>query len=161
MSAKTYKALGLMSGSSLDGLDIAFCEFHLENEKISDWKILQAETLPFSEMWQSRLAHLPTQNALTYAQTHAYFGHYMGQLVNEFITKYKIEPDFIASHGHTIFHFPNIKYNRAPVIKWQEFKIAPGPSNLPEKGIFLGNNIYFFPLFKRILRNCSSFLFSE
>lgn len=107
MSAKTYKVLGLMSGSSLDGLDIAFCEFNLENENISAWKILQAETLPFSEMWQSRLAHLPIQNALTYAQTHVYFGHYIGQLVNDFLLKYKIQPDFIASHGHTIFHFPD------------------------------------------------------
>ncbi len=107
MSAKTYQVIGLMSGSSLDGLDIAFCEFNLENENISDWKILQAETLPFSEMWQSRLAHLPAQNALTYAQTHTYFGHYMGQLVNEFLTKYKIKPDFVASHGHTIFHYPD------------------------------------------------------
>ena len=96
-----------MSGSSLDGLDIAFCEFNLENENISAWKILQAETLPFSEKWQSRLAHLPIQNALTYAQSHAYFGHYMGQLVNEFLAKHKVKPDFIASHGHTIFHFPD------------------------------------------------------
>lgn len=107
MSIKTYQVLGLMSGSSLDGLDIAFCEFNLESENISSWEILQAETLPFSEMWQSRLAHLPAQNALTYAQSHAYFGHYMGQLVNSFLEKHKIEPDFIASHGHTIFHFPD------------------------------------------------------
>lgn len=42
----------------------------------------------------------------------------------------------------SIFHFPNIKYNRSPVIKWQEFKIAPAPSNLPTEGLFLGNNIY-------------------
>lgn len=42
----------------------------------------------------------------------------------------------------SVFHFPNIKYNRSPVIKWQEFKIAPGPSNMPPKGLFLGNNIY-------------------
>ncbi len=42
----------------------------------------------------------------------------------------------------SVFHFPNIKYNKSPVIKWQEFKIAMGPSNLPESGLFLGNNIY-------------------
>lgn len=42
----------------------------------------------------------------------------------------------------SIFHFPNVKYNRAPVIKWQEFKIAPAPNNLPTEGLFLGNNIY-------------------
>ena len=42
----------------------------------------------------------------------------------------------------SVFHFPNIKYNRSPVIKWQEFKIAPGPNNLPKEGLFLGNNVY-------------------
>ena len=42
----------------------------------------------------------------------------------------------------SIFHFPNIKYNMSPVIKWQEFKIAPSPSNLPKEGLFLGNNTY-------------------
>lgn len=42
----------------------------------------------------------------------------------------------------SIFHFPNIKYNKAPVIKWQKFKIAAGPNNLPTEGLFLGNNIF-------------------
>lgn len=42
----------------------------------------------------------------------------------------------------SVFHFPNIKYNKAPVIKWQEFKIASAPNNLPQEGMFLGNNVY-------------------
>lgn len=42
----------------------------------------------------------------------------------------------------SVFHFPNIKYNRAPLIKWQEFKLAPGPNNLPKEGLFLGVNVY-------------------
>lgn len=42
----------------------------------------------------------------------------------------------------SIFHFPNIKYNRSPVIKWQEFKIAVAPNNTPPEGLYLGNNIY-------------------
>lgn len=107
MSAKIYKVLGLMSGSSLDGLDLAMTEFHLHNNEVTKWKIIAADTIPFSEMWQSRLAHLPQQSALIYAKTHAYFGHYMGELVNSFLSKYQVEPDFIASHGHTIFHYPD------------------------------------------------------
>ncbi len=114
MSLKTYNAIGLMSGSSLDGLDIAYCKFDVENESISKWELLQAETIPFSEMWQSRLAHLPVQSALIYAKTHAYFGHYLGELVIDFMSRNlpvrqagKVIPDFIASHGHTIFHYPD------------------------------------------------------
>lgn len=107
MTSNTYHAIGLMSGSSLDGLDIAFCKFEIENENISAWELLKAETIPFSEMWQSRLANLPSQSGLVYAKTHAYFGHYMGELVIDFMSRNNVAPDFIASHGHTIFHHPD------------------------------------------------------
>lgn len=108
--AITYNSIGLMSGSSLDGLDIAYCSFTLsENENgLPDisWQLKKAATIPFSDMWVSRLANLPTQNALAFSKTHTYFGHYMAELVNDFLQKNQIEPDFIASHGHTIFHYP-------------------------------------------------------
>ncbi len=107
---KTYQVIGLMSGSSLDGLDIAYCSFTLSENKnaLADisWKLIKAETIPFSDMWVSRLANLPTQNALAFSKTHTYFGHYMAELVNDFLQKHQVEPDFIASHGHTIFHYP-------------------------------------------------------
>lgn len=100
-----------MSGSSLDGLDIAYCDFEIEksttNELIvHNWQIIEAETVAFSEEWQARLSQLPTQTALILAKTHTYLGHYLGDMVTDFIQRYKIEPDFIASHGHTIFHDP-------------------------------------------------------
>lgn len=104
---KTYQVIGLMSGSSLDGLDIAFCELtiHPSNANI-DWKLIRADTIPYPEKWQNRLANLPDQDGFVFAQTNTYFGHYLGELVNQFIDKYQIDPDFIASHGHTIFHHP-------------------------------------------------------
>lgn len=49
---------------------------------------------------------------------------------------------FSAEEATSIFHFPNIKFNRSPVIKWQEFKIAGAPKNLPPEGVYLGDNIY-------------------
>lgn len=103
-----YQTLGLMSGSSLDGLDIAHCSIHWENGQLQGWELQQAETLPFSEQWQRRLRHLPEQNALIFAKTHTYFGHYMGDLVQQFLKKHPIPKlDLIASHGHTIFHHPD------------------------------------------------------
>lgn len=100
-----------MSGSSLDGLDIAYCTFEIEKTTtnqlaVHDWQILEAETIAFSEAWQARLGQLPAQTALILAKTHTYLGHYLGAMVADFIERYKIEPDFIASHGHTIFHEP-------------------------------------------------------
>ena len=57
--------------------------------------------------WVTRLSALPAQNALTFAKTHTYFGHYMAELVNDFLAQHAFEPDFIASHGHTVFHYPD------------------------------------------------------
>lgn len=104
---KKHKVLGLMSGSSLDGLDIAFCEITWDGYSVGNWQLIVAETLTFSEKWTSRLFNLPVQNALTFAQTNVYFGHYLGELVNRFIKMHQVEPDFIASHGHTIYHYPD------------------------------------------------------
>jgi len=98
-----------MSGSSLDGLDIAYCEIQLARSpefRILDSDILVAETLPFSEQWIVRLKNLPEQNALTFAKTNTYFAHYLADLVKTFCIKNKVKPDFISSHGHTIFHQP-------------------------------------------------------
>ena len=100
-----------MSGSSLDGVDMAYCSFEVEKATsdqlvVHNWNIIEAETIAFSEAWQARLAQLPTQTALILAKTHTYLGHYLGEMVDDFIQRYKIEPDFIASHGHTIFHEP-------------------------------------------------------
>ncbi|WMX15431.1 MULTISPECIES: anhydro-N-acetylmuramic acid kinase [unclassified Aureispira] len=103
-----YKVLGLMSGSSLDGLDIAYCSINWENQQVKEWELLASETLDFSDMWKSRLRNLPSQDGLIFAKTHTYFGHYMAELVQTFIQKHHLSNiDFIASHGHTIFHNPN------------------------------------------------------
>ena len=105
---KTYYAIGLMSGSSLDGLDIAYCQIDWEKDQVHDWKIIQSETLPFSEKWQNRLSGLPMQSALIFAKTDTYFGYYLAELIQQFIDKYQPpQIDFIASHGHTIFHEPD------------------------------------------------------
>ncbi len=105
MANNNYKVIGLMSGSSLDGLDIAYCNFEVNDGKVT-WQLLEKETVKFDPKWTARLAHLPVQSARVLAQTHAYFGRYMAELVNGFIKKNNIAPDLIASHGHTIFHEP-------------------------------------------------------
>lgn len=98
-----------MSGSSLDGLDVAFCEFQFADDKLINWQIVQAETMSYSEDWQHRLRSLPQASGRELWLAHAHFGHLVGELVNEFLQKYQLQPDFIASHGHTVFHFPKEK----------------------------------------------------
>lgn len=105
---ESYKVLGLMSGSSMDGLDVAHCEITVDDGKWS-YKILRAECIPYPAKWKLRLEKLVLQNAITYIKTHTYLGHYMGERTREFIDRHGIENevDFIASHGQTIFHQPD------------------------------------------------------
>jgi len=107
----SFKAVGLMSGSSLDGLDIAFCELKFaEGGALSDWHLIIADTVPISEFWKKVLTGLPSGSALQLAEAHAAFGEYIGELVNAFLEKHQLAPDFIASHGHTIFHYPDKRF---------------------------------------------------
>jgi len=107
-SYKTYRVLGLMSGSSLDGLDIAFCHLVVQNNpfKVISWAIEKAETLAYTMPWIDRLQLLPNAPALELAAADVAFGRYIGELIQVFLTTYNLKPDFIASHGHTIFHYP-------------------------------------------------------
>lgn len=102
-----YRAIGLMSGSSLDGLDIAFVEF-LENAGKWDYEILAADCYEYSAEWGNRLKNATTINARDYQLLHTGYGHYIGEQVNKFIEannlQYKV--GLIASHGHTTFHEP-------------------------------------------------------
>ena len=102
-----YKAIGLMSGSSLDGLDIAYVHF-LESGGRWSMEIKQADCYPYTGEWESRLREAVNLTALDYMLLHADYGHYIGREVNRFIAEYELEHkvDMIASHGHTTFHLP-------------------------------------------------------
>ncbi|RAJ10624.1 anhydro-N-acetylmuramic acid kinase [Chitinophaga skermanii] len=102
-----YHVIGLMSGSSLDGLDIVKVEL---TEVRGQWtyEIQYAETLAYTAEWSDKLANAANISAKEYVLLHAAYGRYMGELVNQFIEKNALEHKvhFIASHGHTTFHFP-------------------------------------------------------
>ena len=102
---KNYTALGIMSGSSLDGVDLAYCTFERENKKWS-YQIIHAETIPYREEWKIILSGLPLKSAVELVENDISFGIFLAEAVNNFIDEHGIEPDLIASHGHTIFHEP-------------------------------------------------------
>jgi len=108
--AQHYQALGIMSGSSLDGIDMAYCEFQLGPHKKNHFKIVRAETVSYNEEWQNILsqAHLAKGNKLI--EYHLAYGRYLGQAASAFLKKYDLQPDLIASHGHTVFHQPGKGY---------------------------------------------------
>ena len=102
-------AIGLMSGSSLDGLDIALIRFHEEGDKYG-FQILAAETLPYPEYWTKQLSEAFHKQPEDLVQLDKEYGRYLGEQVLSFAQKHNVHPDFIASHGHTIFHRPEEHY---------------------------------------------------
>ncbi|NUM51175.1 MAG: anhydro-N-acetylmuramic acid kinase [Flavobacteriales bacterium] len=106
---KSYKIIGVMSGTSLDGLDIALCEFKNENKKWN-YKIIDATTIPYSKYWKKKLADLYKKESEELLSTHSEYGFFIGKMVANFLYSRKKKADFIASHGHTIFHQPTRKF---------------------------------------------------
>ena len=94
-----------MSGTSLDGLDIACCEFDYAEQKYT-YTIKAAATEPYSEEWKNRLQTIHTKSAVEYALTHVEYGRLLGNFVRNFIKEHNLNADFVASHGHTVFHQP-------------------------------------------------------
>ncbi len=96
-----------MSGSSLDGLDLALCRFIFCDDTLQSWHAIACGNRPFSTEWAHRLRSLPQGSALDLASAHAAFGRYLGEQALDFLTPLDEPVDAIASHGHTVFHFPD------------------------------------------------------
>jgi anhydro-N-acetylmuramic acid kinase len=120
-----YIVTGLMSGTSLDGVDLACCSFALENGTWN-YSILAAETIPYPIEWKKRLPELETLSAVEFVKTDVEYGHYLGTITRDFHERHHLRPAFIASHGHTIFHQPD---NRFTV------QIGKGPAIAAETGL--------------------------
>lgn len=102
---KTYSVIGIMSGSSMDGIDLAHVKI-TSNEGQYTYSIEECETVEYDEVWRLRLSQLRKADSLSYCKTDVFYGHHIGHLVNKFVEKYKLKVDLVASHGHTIFHYP-------------------------------------------------------
>jgi len=108
METQTTYAIGVMSGTSLDGLDIAYCKFDELQNKLS-YKVINAKTIKYLDIERQKLSNAHLLNATDFIKLHAEYGTYIGEQVLSFIKQYNCKPSFIASHGHTIFHNPQEK----------------------------------------------------
>jgi len=97
-------AVGTMSGTSLDGIDIALCRFW-ESDERWNFEILDAKTVYYSTDWKGKLRNAPALGAQEFLKLNNEYGRYTGDLINQFLQGFQ-PPDLIASHGHTIFHQP-------------------------------------------------------
>lgn len=103
------QAIGLMSGTSLDGLDVCCCTFRRKAGKWS-FHIDCAKGYGYPEELKYKLGTgAQNMSALEFITFHSAYGSFLGKRVNEFMQEFGVRPDIIASHGHTIFHEPQRK----------------------------------------------------
>ncbi len=101
-----FYVIGLMSGTSLDGLDIAYCHFTYRND-VFGYKVLAAETIEYDSELKSAFQRIENSDAAYFCEWDRKTGKYFGEQVIDFMRRNSIaEVDFISSHGHTIFHQP-------------------------------------------------------
>jgi anhydro-N-acetylmuramic acid kinase len=106
MYSKKMHTIGLMSGTSLDGLDLVYVKFLYDSSY--RFEIIAHETVKYSDEWRENLKNGIHLNAGELETLDLYYGTFLGEQVNDFIRKNHIQQiDFIASHGHTIFHQPD------------------------------------------------------
>ncbi len=127
MNQLKYNVLGLMSGTSLDGLDICHAHIWMSDEKWH-FSIFEAVTIAYDEDWKNALqnAHLLPEKELN--ELSKSYGTFLGETINSFILEHKIASiDFISSHGHTVLHNPTqkitLQIGNGPEI-WQHTKIT-------------------------------------
>lgn len=102
--------LGVMSGTSLDGLDLALCEFEHKGGSYS-FHIKSASTIEYNDAWKKRLAEVKNATAEDYFTLHAAYGKYIAGEITLFLKTAGSIPDAIASHGHTVFHRPDLGFS--------------------------------------------------
>lgn len=102
-----YRVIGLMSGSSLDGLDIAHVQLDEVRGKWS-FQILHCKCVHYSAEWLADLKRATNMHVGEFLRLNSRYGRFIAQQVNKFIEEFDLEHQvhFIASHGHTVFHEP-------------------------------------------------------
>ena len=105
-----YTILGIMSGTSLDGIDMILTTFH-KNRKWA-FQIHKTQTYLYCKKWKKKLKELHLKDKLSIQKTDILYGALIAEKINEFIQNVNIKIDAISSHGHTIFHQPENNYTK-------------------------------------------------
>ncbi|MBA6154506.1 anhydro-N-acetylmuramic acid kinase [Gelidibacter maritimus] len=100
-----YNVIGVMSGTSLDGIDIAHCSFTHDHQW--NFEILQAETYDYPSAWVEKLKNLVTMSEAELLHLDEEYTRFLGSAIQQFISKHKLSKlDAVCSHGHTALHQP-------------------------------------------------------
>lgn len=110
MKNSRYHVIGIMSGTSLDGVDLVYVTLSLQDGKWS-FEIEQGQTAPYADAWRKKLKTALTLNKEELDVLDEQYTVYLAQVITAFIQEYALETvDFVCSHGHTILHRPDLGY---------------------------------------------------
>ncbi len=98
-----------MSGTSLDGLDIAACKFR-KSGSMYNFELIAATTIKYNKYWKKKLSKIYYESADTFFKINAEYGYFLGKQVKKFAERYGIKHAIVCSHGHTVFHRPKDFY---------------------------------------------------
>jgi anhydro-N-acetylmuramic acid kinase len=109
---ESYEILGLMSGSSLDGLDLAWCRFERSHPAVAfQYELQETSCRPFPEKLLEKLRRCRDMSALELAEAERDFLVFSAGCISDICQKTKKKPLAVASHGHTVFHNPGVGYS--------------------------------------------------
>ncbi len=106
---KIHKILGLMSGTSLDGLDLAYCHF-TEEKGVWTFDIQQTKSISYATTQQNELKDAILLGVEDLFQLHNNYGTWLGEQAQNFIENNQLAVDYVASHGHTTHHRPELGF---------------------------------------------------
>jgi len=128
MFKESYNVVGVMSGTSLDGIDLAHVHFTI-SDGVWTFKIHESETIPYPRIWLDKLKIAVGFSKPELEELNLSYTHFLGNVIRTFIDKYQITNfDAVCSHGHTILHQPQ-----------NGFTLQIG--NLPELAKIVGETI--------------------
>jgi anhydro-N-acetylmuramic acid kinase len=106
MFKETYKIIGVMSGTSLDGIDLAHINFTIKDNKWR-YEVLESETISYSQDWLNKLKVAVSFSREDLIELNEEYTELLGYIIKSFIANHKIKNlDAVCSHGHTILHQP-------------------------------------------------------
>jgi anhydro-N-acetylmuramic acid kinase len=109
---KHNRVLGLMSGTSLDGLDLCLVCFGEDENDIYTYSVYAAETISYPDEWREKLLSAEHADGNALMELHNAYGKFLGESVAKFLAQVPKarQPGYVSSHGHTIFHRPDLGY---------------------------------------------------
>lgn len=114
---KQKMILGLMSGTSLDGLDMALCRFSGSGLQ-TEFELLEFETVPYDNFFRNEVRQVFSQKMVDLGKLtllNAFIGSFHGELVLQCLKKWQVKTasvDLVASHGQTIYHAPKHQHQQ-------------------------------------------------